>query len=238
MANLDDLVTRMKADFLNKMARVGSMTEAINSAVKAYHAAVAEDIEKDLTSKLYGDGSYEPQAPKAADKILDLVGKLPEFGGLLQFSMTTGEESADSEDKEDEAPLIPFAKDSRPFYPILHEKCKVKPILLYGGTLMHDRVEWLNSLGLRVEWIEADKGSGLVRSAGSAVAKIQNNSVLFVLYAGGFVSHSAGAQVVEATRKAKVLLLDVRTAGQGQITRQLKKAEQWYAAKEMQSQSG
>lgn len=227
MANLDDLIARMKADFLNKMSRVGNMTEAINSAVKAYHAAVADDIEKDLNAKLYGDGTYEPQAPKAADKILDLVGKLPEFGGLLQFSMNT-EVAEEPDDSVDQAP-VPFAQDDRPFFPLLAEKSKTRPILLYGGTLMHERLNWVRGLGLQVEWIESEKDGGRVRSMQSAVTKIQNGTVLFVLYAGGFVSHSTGAQVVEAARKANVLLLDVRTAGQGQVTRALRKAEQLYA---------
>ncbi len=230
--NIDELLLKMRHEYQQKTNRVDGFVVKIQAAVNAYKQAVVKDIVNGMAKKLY-DGDYEPQAPEAADAVLELVAQLPEFGGQLQISWGSedSEEAPVPDEGDTEDAPQTFADDNRPYFPHLIELSKQKPILVYGGTALHDRIAWLQKLDLNVEWAPAHKKSGRSRDVESAVARILNNTVLTVFYVKHFAGHVDGSRVKDAAKKAGVPLFDAYMAGQGQLLRVLKDAEAKFTPK-------
>jgi hypothetical protein len=225
---IEKLLAHIKAKHQHGKDRIDAAVQRVTSALNSYAMEAHADLIRDLAEGSgvpISPGFEQRKAPAAAQRLLEALDALPELGGAGHVIEAVAED----------APVKPDAHV--PFYGLLDKVTRAKKAMLFGGEILNERLPWLEERGVACEHFGVPASTGSYRDAAKAVQRIQGGNVSFVLFAGGFVSHSAGNQVKQAASKMGVPIIDVRKAGQGQLSEALERLNREFVRAEEKGSS-
>jgi len=156
-------------------------------------------------------------------RLFEAVEKLPELGG---DGLDTLRDQAVLDEvpdvPEDEVFLPPAPGEELPKFPLLSAAAAELPLYVVGGVAVDAKVEWINRLGIRTEWLGAKDNDVTI---GKVVGRVRSKSVCAVILLHELMGH--GQTTPAAARAAGLPCISGRKGGQGQLLAAFGQIEEW-----------
>ena len=102
-------------------------------------------------------------------------------------------------------------------WPALSVVTQAKPLLIFGGYPLNDKIAWMTGEGLKVEWLGNDQGSRAAGAARGVAARIRRGGASVVIVLNGLIGHQESDVILAACRAAGTPYALGQRAGHGQL---------------------
>lgn len=207
--NIEAVLQRIKDSYEKQSSAVDGVLATFEEKYRAYKAASKGDV---LLSFMEQNGLSIPdrKAETAALELYDALSSLPEFRPVVV-------DVPDIED-DDVQPVLPaIDMPAPPEWPALQQITKEKPIAMFGGYVMDEKLRWINEAGVQTQWVSNEAGNRAANAIQRFAARVRNGAFSGVIMLEELMSHQESATILAACRASNTLYAMGKKGGRGRM---------------------
>lgn len=223
---VDVLLAQIQAAYDARIAahtkRIAEFRRAVNEGIDTYAAAAEQDLLVDFAVRNEVENAGELRAGPAASHLLELIGRLPELGGVEKERI----EKPSYQLPEPAVVEIEEAPTHEEFATLQALVNGGSELFIVGGTPVKAKIAWLEEeLGLIIDWIDTENDPDSRGCARIANKMKERGNVAGVMFCQSFMSHMQTQTLIDAGREHGVPVTACGRAGKFEILRALRTIE-------------
>ncbi len=224
-ATIETVLNKIKENYNKQSAAVDSTVSGLEAKLKEYKSATKHDL---LAGYLERNGlqKMDRRAEAAALGLYDALSDLPEFKPISAEVLAPVEIALDEE--EEEVPALSIIDVVE--WPNLQVRTQKKPIVIFGGYVLEDKLRWLQDAGLNIEWVGNDGGSRAAGTVQRLAGKVRGGSYLGVIALSGLIGHHESGMLLTSCRASGTAWAMANKAGTGQLRKILNEFDKHFTA--------
>ena len=225
-ATIETVLNKIKENYNKQSAAVDSTVAGLEAKLKEYKSATKHDL---LAGYLERNGlqKLDRRAEAAALGLYEALSDLPEFKPV-GAEVSAPVELALEEEVEEEVPTPSIIDVVE--WPQLQALSQTKPLVIFGGYVLEDKLRWLQGAGLNIEWVGNDGGSRAEGTVQRLAGKVRGGSYLGVIALTGLIGHHESGMLLTSCRASGTAWAMVNKAGTGQLRRILNEFDKHFTA--------
>jgi hypothetical protein len=211
MKTIEDVLRNIKEAYHKKTQEIDRVVLHVEEKLQAYKRASQQDL---LNAFLARNGfEVEPKATdEAALALYEAVGELPEFGDGSSTEL-------DEVDEPEAAQAEAVAGSAELQFPLLAAASVDRPVCIFGGYVVEEKLAWIRRQGIAVEWVGNDGGVRKLDACERLMGQIKANKFCGVITLQELMSHRESAGMLSACRASGTPHAFGRKAGRGQLAK-------------------
>lgn len=209
--SLELVIQRIKESYAKQNAALETPIHLIEEKLKEYRQAAKADLLAEFLER-NGLPGGERRTEAAALALYDALHNLPEFKPVVVDA---------AEDPDDSAPEAEPEPEPEPEkaveWPLLRNITPSRPLALFGGNVMDEKLQWLASWGVNAEWLSNNHGARGAGPGQKFAARIRSHAYCGVIVLNELVGHDESTMILAACRASGTLYAMGRKAGKGQL---------------------
>ena len=209
--NLETVLQRIRETYSKQTSALEVPISVIEEKLKAYRQAAKSDLLAEFLER-NGIPAGERRTESAALALYEAMHDLPEFKPVVV-------EVPDVPDDEPDAPPDAAVEtpEPDPAWPTLKRLTPDKPLGIFGGYVLDDKLTWLEGLGVHADWTSNSGGSRASSAVGRVAAKIRNKNYSGIIVLNELIGHDESNAILAACRASGTLYAMGKKAGKGQL---------------------
>jgi hypothetical protein len=213
-AGLEPVIQRIKEAYLKQTSALEVPIHTLEEKIKEYRQAAKADLLAEFLER-NGLPTGERRTETAALALYEALHGLPEFRPVVVDVPDVPEE-----DPETFSELAAEVLTSAPVsaeWPVLKQISPKRPVVIFGGYVLEDKLAWLQSSGVTAEWIANSNGVRGSSAVQKLSARIRSGAYCGVIVLNELIGHDESAMILAACRASGTFYAMGRKAGKGQL---------------------
>lgn len=213
-AGLEPVIQRIKEAYIKQTSALEVPIHALEEKIKEYRQAAKADLLAEFLER-NGIPAGERRTETAALALYDALHSLPEFRPVVVEVPDVPED--EPETFAELAAQVVGEAAAEYEWPSLKRITAERPMAIFGGYVLEDKLSWLASSGVNTEWIANNNGVRGASAVQKLSARIRSNAYCGVIVLNELISHSESNMILAACRASGTFYAMGRKAGKGQL---------------------
>jgi hypothetical protein len=213
MKTIDDVLRSIKEAYQRKTQDIDRVVLHVEEKLQAYKRASQQELLNTFLAR-NGFETERGMTDEAALALYDAVGALPEFGTNSPTEME--DDDVEASDKNGDSEVVAALV---PAYSSLVEASQLRPLCIFGGYIVEEKLAWVRRQGIQTEWVGNDGGARKSEACERLAGQIRAGKYCCVITLQELMSHHESASMLAACRASNTPHAFGRKAGRGQLQR-------------------